>query len=56
MLVFLRNSPFAPVEAFSARSIGIGLKYPASDRAELIGPVTAALQRISRPGPDYAKC
>ena len=56
MLVFLRNSPFATVESFSAPSIGIGLPYTASDKAEPIGPSTAALRRIDRPGPYYAKC
>jgi hypothetical protein len=56
MLVFLRNSPFATVEAFSAPSIGIGIPYTTSDTAELIGPATAARRRIDRPGPFYAKC
>jgi hypothetical protein len=56
MLVFLRNSPFATVESFSAPSIGIGLPYTASDTAEPIGPSTAALRRIDRPGPYYAEC
>jgi Domain of unknown function (DUF4113) len=54
--VYLRNSPFATVEAFYASSLSIGLPYPASDTAEPIGPATAARRRISRPGPDDAKC
>src|SRR5262245_56345865 len=51
-----RSSPFVTVEAFYSPSTGIGLPYPASDTAELIGPASAALRRIYRPGPDYAKC
>jgi DNA polymerase V len=56
MLVFLRNCPFATVESFYAPSIGIRLPYPVSDTAELIDPATAAVRRIDRPGPYYAKC
>jgi hypothetical protein len=55
-LVFLHHSPFATAEAFSAPSIGIRLPYRASDTAEPTGPVTAALRRLDRPGPDDAKC
>jgi hypothetical protein len=50
------NSPFAAAEAFYAPSIGIGLPYPTSDTAELIGHAADALRRIYRPGPHYAKC
>ena len=37
-------------------AIGIRLPHPTSDTAELIRHATAALRRIYRPGPHYAKC
>jgi DNA polymerase V len=54
--VFLHTSPFAAAKAYYAQSIGIGPPDLTSDTAELIGHDTAALRRIYRPGPHYAKC
>jgi DNA polymerase V len=56
MQVFLHNSPFAVREAYFSNTTGLQLPYPTSDTAELIGHATAALRRIYRPDPHYAKC
>jgi DNA polymerase V len=56
MQVFLQNSPFSATEAFFSNATGFQLPHLTSDTAELIGHATAALRRIYRPGPHYAKC
>jgi DNA polymerase V len=56
MQVFLHNSPFSATEAYVSNATGLTLPHPTSDTAELIGHATAALRRIYRPGPQYAKC
>jgi DNA polymerase V len=56
MQVFLHTSPFAAREAYFGNATGLTLPHPTSDTAELIGHATAALRRIYRPGPLYAKC
>ncbi len=56
MQVFIHNSPFSTAEAYFSNATGFQLPHPTSDTAELIGHATAALRRIYRQGPHYAKC
>jgi DNA polymerase V len=56
MQVFLHNSPLAAAKPYFSNATGFQLPHPTSDTGELIGHAVAALRRIYRQGPHYAKC